>query len=360
MITPNPPQPISPQPRDARAKAIDFGRLSIDRVIIHDVPIAPDPLVLSDVESNLDDALRNYFAERLRRSLMKGFDVERDPGTGSITPTLVQQVIRGQVDVVQASSRLAQHLYGIQRRPNSSGLLVIATATLEGRPALALLKLERGRGMRAEQASDAQGRRTFQLDVIRSLLFTDHTQVFKASLFRLVKGALAGKVSDEQAMFGPHDIAHFFLTTFLGCRLATAPEVSTRDFLDAAQSFINDSVADAVTKTTYELALLTELNSQRALIEPRTFATAYLRVNDRQPFLRHLEARGVTSEPMVKSLDLVASTLKRVQIDFDSGVKVLARPELLEKDGPVTIEKINDRITRVSITDELTRLRSSG
>lgn len=339
---------------------IDLGRISIAEVIIHDVQLPPAPLALSDVVSVINNDLRNYIAERLRRSVQRGFDVERDPATASITPVLVEDMIAGRVPLVPASRELATHLYGIQRRPYRPGLLAVCTANVEGRPGVALLKIERARGMRAEPTTDPQGRRTFALDVIRSLLFTDNTQVFKAAVFRVFRRALDGKVSDEQAGERERDVADFFLRTFLGCRLATAPDIATRAFFDSAESYINEEVADPVQKTTYELALITELNSQRQVIDPPGFARAYLRVEDRQPFLRHLQERGVGAEPTVKSLDLVTAILKRVQMDFHSGVKVLAPPHLLDPGGTVTVENAQGGLTRVSILDELRRMRSAG
>lgn len=339
---------------------IDFGRLFVDRLIIHDVPIAPTPVVLSEVESELDDGLRTYFAERLRRSLQKGFDVEVDPAIASNAPELIEGLLADGADLVEASQRLADHLHGIQKGVNSPGLLVVALLTLEGKRAVSLLKLERERGMRAEQSQDSHGLRTFQLDVIKSLLFTDNTQVFKAAAFRHEQKKLVGKASDNQAAHGVTDVAHFFLRAFLGCRFAVAPETATRGFFEAAQTFINDRVADPVAKTRYELALLTELGSEKGTIEPREFATAYFREQDRQPFVSHLTAQGVATDRIVKSLELIGKALQRVQYEFSSGVKVLVRPDLLEQGDIITVEEADAGRTRLSITDELTRLKSAG
>jgi hypothetical protein len=339
---------------------IDLGRLHVDQLIIHEVPLAPQALVLSDVESELDDPLRNYFAERLRLSLQRGFDVEPDPANIAGTPNLITELLADTSTLVDVSRRLAQHLHAVQKRPNNPGLLVVVVLTLEGRRGVALLKLERERGMRAEQTEDESGRRTFALDVIRSLLFTDNTQVFKAAVFRAAGATLEGKASDHQATSPTTDVAHFFLNTFLGCRLATAPETATRRFYEATQLFVNDHVADPVDKTRYELALLAELESERRYIDPRNFATAYLRENHRQAYLRELQAQGVSPGRVLKSTALIASALRRIQYEFNSGIRVLVRPELLEEGGIVTVQDAEGGLTRISITDILKHLKSTG
>ena len=339
--------------------AVDYGQVFVERLIIHDVPLAPEAVVLSEGECDLDDTLRNYFSERFRASLQHGFDIEPDPESGSSAPTIIRAILDRSSTLVDGSHLLARHLHSIQKPPVSPGLLVVGVVTRGGtQRAVALLKLERQNGMRAEQAANRAGQMTFAVDLIKSLILTDTIRIFKAAL--LIPGVgtqLIGKASDHQAGHNVADLAHFFLANFLGCRLTIAPETATRQFFEATQSFINDRVSDPVTKTNYDLALLAELNSQRPTIEPRQFATAYLQLADRQPYLRHLRAQGVNADGIVKSLSLISSVIRRITYDFDSGIRVLAGPDVFANPDIVSIDAVDGGRTRLSIVDALKRIR---
>src|SRR5581483_11214236 len=269
----------------------------------------------------------------------KGFDIEPDPESASTTPVLIRGILDTPSELVSTSQRLAQHLHSVQKAPVSPGLLVVAVTRIgDGRRGLALLKLERESGMRAERGTNQTGERAFTVDLIKSLIFTDRLRVFKAALFIPSGTSIAGRASDHQAGHDVADLAFFFLRTFLGCRLAVAPETATRDWYELTESFINARVADAVDKTTYQLAALTELKSNSPQIDARQFATAYFKTEHRQPYLRFLGEQGVATEGLVKSLALLKNATQRVLYDFRSGIRVLADPDMIGPDKPVTVE----------------------
>jgi len=129
---------------------IDLGQLHIDKVVVHDIPSRPvkgggQSPRFSEIESPLDNPLRNYFREKIVSSLAAAaFDVEFDPGSESPVPKLVlDNLVPSTTEFVQMSVVSANHLYNSQTGANSPGLLCIAQSPVEGLPGMTFLKLER-------------------------------------------------------------------------------------------------------------------------------------------------------------------------------------------------------------------------
>lgn len=194
---------------------------------------------------------------------------------------------------------------------------------------------------------------TYNVEYMRDLFLTGRTRVFKIALFLLDEAALEGWVSDLQAR-GP-DIADFFLTTFLGCRLTSDPSVVTRTFHLAAEKFINEIVSDPETKVRYETALLAQLNSNDKEISLNTFANKYLDTKDRAPFVKDLAAAGVTTS-FVKDTQLISKKLRKLQYEFSQGVKVTYPADIPE--DVVHVSAQTDGRTAMKIVDELKNLHT--
>jgi len=151
------------------------------------------------------------------------------------------------------------------------------------------------------------------------------------------------------------DIAHFFLSTFLGCTYATKPETSTRGFFEATEEWFNRAVPNPEKKTRYEQALLAEMNSAHQLIRPSQFAADYIEVGDRQSLIEHLGALGVPTNQFRKDNKLIQSKLKRIEYKFASGVSVLLRPDSIES-GIAAVSDAGDGRTKVEVVDELRKM----
>lgn len=125
---------------------MNVGPFTIESLIVHDVPRrlaheegGEEPL-LSDVPSHLDTSLRNFFTERIKRSLARNhYEVERDPASTSPVPDRVTELIgaaAGDVDevLVQTSQEMAEHLFQAKKErpsqpcanPNSSTFVAVA------------------------------------------------------------------------------------------------------------------------------------------------------------------------------------------------------------------------------------------
>lgn len=344
---------------------VDLGRLRVDKVIVHDVPTRPvsgggQLPVLSEIESPLTQELRNYFREKIVGTLAAAaFDVIFDTNSPSPVPSLVFDSLGPQTaDFVTMSRDIAHHLYNTQTGVNPPGLLCVAQVRIEQRRAVAIIKLEREAGVRLQQ-DQLQGKSTFRLEHIRDLMLTEKTKVFKVGLFVQMDTTLEsieGAVSDNQRGYYPTtEVADFFLRKFLGCNLREAPEVTTKRLFHATEGFIHEEVTEPEVKACYEIALLAELGSQARTFDPRAFARRHLRVEDRQKYVDYLGNAAVAPQPFDKDISLIETRLKRIQLEFQSGIAVLGSPETFQEH--VRMTDLDDGRTRLEIEDRVKRLQ---
>jgi hypothetical protein len=190
-------------------------------------------------------------------------------------------------------------------------------------------------------------------------MLTEKTRVFKVGLF-VQSGTellqIEGAVSDLQRGYRPTtEVADFFLKKFLGCELLEAPEITTKKLLQTTERFIREIVANQQTKARYEIAILSELSSQSAEFRPREFAQQYLDTDHRMNYLSYLEESNVPQQTVVKDLSLVRSQLKRVQMDFRSGISILGDTDTF--DEYVKISRLDDGRAHVEFDDHVKEVR---
>ncbi len=341
----------------------DLGQLRVDKLIVHELPRhlasgAGGQPILSDIESPLTQEVKNFFREKIARTLgTEAYDVEFDPDTTSPVPGLVADNLEdSRRDFVVMSQEMARHLYQCQGGVNPEGLLTVVQVRIEDHPGLCILKLEKEEGARVRQQT-SDGKTTFSVQHIRDLMLTGKTRVFKIGLFVRRPGdvgTIEGAVCDRQKGYGT-TVANFFLSRFLGCQLKELPEITTKRFFEAAESFINEVVTDPERKAQYEVALVAELNATRASVEPEAFASNNLATEHRQTFMTRLQEAALTAPSFVKDTNLVEPHLRRIQFTFQTGVSVLASPDHIGEQLKVGQEE--DGRTRVEITDFLKDMR---
>jgi hypothetical protein len=343
----------------------DLGRLKVERIIVHSIPRhfanatqTPSTPTLSEVESPLDQTVKNYFREKMAEALgTAAFGVELDSASTSPVPGWIRsQLGSNPADFVTTSQELAKHLHQAQTGINSEGLLVVSRVKIEGRAGFAVMKLEREQGTRV-RPTKVNGHPTLSVDHIRDLMLTGKTRVFKVGLFAHQAGPstpIDGLVCDKQKR-QQTTVAYFFLERFLGCKLKDLPEVTTSRFFEAAQTFINEEVAEPETRARYQVALLGELNSNRPAVAPSAFAAANLDTADRAPFLQEVAAAGVGTAAFPKDTTLISPKLRKLQWSFASGINVLASPDRIGQE--LTLEDMADGRTRLEVTDQLNHVR---
>ena len=349
---------------------IVLGQVFVRRVIVHEVPNRPTggrevQVVHSEVESRLDAELQNYFRERAIQSLRSaGYQVTSHPQTSSPVPNLLYNYLQGSTtDFIGMSQRVADHLYNSQTGVNSAGLLCVMEVDILATRGIAILKLDKDEAVRIEQTTFG-GNVTFDLEHLRDLILTKRTRVFKAGVFVLQEDCantpgVDGIVSDNQRGYTPStEVADFFLKKFLGCTLVESPDVTTKQFFYATEEFIASEISDAEDKARYETALLAELNSEDRTVNPRNFAESNLSVDHRQSFLGWLGERDVAIQQFDKDTQLIKTRLRRVSVNFESGIGVLIPPDSMGEQ--VTLSKMDDGLTYLEIRDRLTTVEGKS
>jgi len=298
-----------------------------------------------------------FFRQRMSGVMAnKGLPIEPDTALVSANPKAgdvllaVARLVEDPDELVRASREIGQRLYDAQDGRNPAGILVVARGEVDGQPCVGILKLEHERGVQAEEEHNDAGQLVFRVILHDDLLLTEKTAVFKGAIFRRRSARDATLVAEASDLQNKRELAGFFLTEFLGCRLVDDPPEATRKYLDAAERFLNTQVEDPEMHARYEGALLAQMNSAVTTIDPDRFARDHLDAAEHQPFLDHLKAAGAPTKPFPKDTGRVASRLKRVAYRFDSGIKLAGTPEAMDEHVEIAKSTYG---TRVTVTDEI-------
>jgi hypothetical protein len=337
--------------------SFDPGTVEISRWVIHEIPKSfrrqeGSSPKLSEALSPYDAEVARFFERKISDSFNRSKH-EIQPAQEAATPGTITARLRGEDDLVELSIGLGNRLHQSQSGAMSGGLLVVMEGTHGEAPILSVLKLEKEEGARASSA-EVEGKSTYSVEYLKDLFLTGRTRVFKVAVFALAEeDQLAGWVSDPQSKGS--DVADFFLETFLECQLRNDPKVITRRFHAEAERFINERITDPEKKTRYETAVIAELNSNTSEVRLRAFADNNLDVEDRSAFVSELHHAGVEAA-FVKDVQLVRSRIRRVQYEFEAGVKV-SYPVETPADV-VTVSGRSDGRTELQVVDELKNLHS--
>jgi hypothetical protein len=213
-----------------------------------------------------------------------------------------------------------------------------------------MLKLEKEEGLRVDTQSVA-GRTTLSVVHVRDLMLTNKTRVFKAALIAQEDGQLVAWACDEQRQTGDY-LAEFFLSRFLGVKLVAKPEVLTRDFMDAAESWIANEIQDPETKVRYHVALMAEMNSNRATITPNAFANEHLDAFERELFLAHIADKGALTKRFPKNIQLVQNRLRKIQFNLSGQISLICPPDAVGENVRITTDT-NDGMALIWAKGEL-------
>jgi hypothetical protein len=199
----------------------ELARLVVKRVIIHEIPkhmkaSGGSGPVYSKVESDLDPEMAVYFRDKIIKSLgsTKSYDISLDPVEGTpFTELLETYLSTPGTDFVEVSQKMAEHLHNIQDGTNPGGLLVVIDCAIGADNGIGIIKLEKEEGVNLKQLL-RKGLPTFDLQVLRSLVLTDKTRVYKVALFIVIPGEAGydAAASDNQTGYGSYnEVASFFL-----------------------------------------------------------------------------------------------------------------------------------------------------
>jgi hypothetical protein len=343
---------------------IDFGRLRVSRLIVHEVPgklqNSNQQPTLSTVETELSEDEKNYFAYKIKENLITAsFEARFMPDAESPIPKLVFDNFSNSNDnFVEMSREMAKYLFECQTRVNSAGLLAVIEVSIAEQRALAILKLEKEEGMSIE-INKNNGEITFDVKYISNILLSERNRVFKTGLF-VAEGESIDEIdvhiSDNQSSQGSSPkIATFFLEKFLGCKLKENPNIITQKFFEKTEFFINEQVEDAEEKSDYHMALISELKSGDNIINPENFCDKYIRKDQKQKYLKYLESVNMSTRPFLKNTELIDKKLKKVQMDFESGASIQATPEFFRNQMHIVSQ--GDGQTHIEFEDKLKQIK---
>jgi hypothetical protein len=334
----------------------DLALVAIKKLAVHQLPDkAGTAGVLSSIETPVLPDVRKFFEERIKSTLSKeGMAVDFDPSTASPVPTQVDSILLdSKPDFMAASQAIAQHLFDLQRKVHSEGLLCVALCEVRRRRAVAIMKLEKEEGVTADLVGEP-GKQHFKIE-LNAIMLSSRTRLFKMGFFiRQVDASLDALASDSQ-IGGHAKFASYFLESFLGCMLVTQPNLATERFVTAVENFINQTVVEPKKKASYHIALLAELKSNRKSVNTNDFANENIDAGeDRKTLKQYLKKHEVPTPTFKKQLDLVQTKIGRVQLSFDNRTLVITPAEQI--DDTVKIIEQESGLTRVEIEGRLEKV----
>lgn len=329
---------------------------AVRSAVVHYVPTERDDpgeeLLLTDSLITLDAGLKRYFETKIvERLTNKGLEVVGDPDGPPVVAKAVAATDSSDANLVSSSQEIAGHLAMVQRsKVSPSGLLAVVSGTVEAKECLAVLKLERERGIHFV-IKRADGHNLLNLELLRDLTLTDKTKVYKTALLAPDDAGMNGFVADDQRGISTgRQVATFFLSRFLGCRPRLPAALMTYEFVKAANESFNHDVNSPERRGRYQVAVLAALQSNTTDIRPSAFALDNLEPEDREPFLARLRTVGLDPDVSFEK-DTSRVKMSRFRMTFHSGMVLVGDqnaldhhvvlPEQQDSGEPVVL---NDRI----------------
>jgi hypothetical protein len=285
----------------------------------------------------------------------RAYAVEFDPGSSSKVPDAVVAMTKkgaSKAAFIKGSQELATYLFGEHTGNVSPGLMCVVDVRAGGRRGLALLKLERENGAQLQPTTDKEGKKSFELLLLDSLVFTDGTRLFKAALFMRTKEEppeFEARACDSQlTAASPTSMAKFWLR-FLGAKYVTEPRVATKAFFEVALKAISDLIDDPVEKARTFEALHAELTSNAKWFSPRAFSETHMHDSYRRGFQERLKAHNIGLGQFEKDVGDIFSKLRRRQYETTNGVSITVSEER------ANLVEVKER--QVIVNDELLKVK---
>lgn len=353
--------------------------LVVDNLILHDVPkkfskchikenpdAAFEDIIFSDAPTEFDIALIKFFRERISSTIgsSSAFEVEFDP---ALSENKTQQAMKqyfevgsassfplNEPDAIQITQNIAKYLHEVQTARNPGGILLFIPCHDQQKHGLAILKVEREEGVRIQQNVTEQGKTIFNAQHIKDLLLTNKTKLFKIVLFYQKDDAIIGFVCDQQqGVFRNREVADFFLTSFLGCKLKEEPHVSTKKFFEAATQFINGETLTNAEKLDVRTHLISELTNNLPTVNIQTFAQMALPSGKTQVFMDTMTNNNIPTF-FSKNTELIADKIKKVKYELECGIKITGTEEAVKNN--MNIESCEDGRTKFELVDRIKKV----
>lgn len=325
----------------------------IARAIVHEIPKgryaaeSDQQIGLSDSETTLAVETRRFIEENMLDFALKSpRHIVEDVDSGSTTPSLAQGILDGTSDFVDASQQIAHNLHRAQTGNSPSGVLIVAIVGDEPNCELIILKAEHAEGMRLKRVGgDASGR--FDLEHLNELIVGNNSRIYKIAKLSANQDGVSGQMVDQQNGIA---FADFFMSSFLGCRLADNSEIRTRQFMQSAMGWVNREVGSEVLQSRYATAVVAYMASPEPTFQASDFADRFLEPEDRDGFLDALPEE-ISSSVITKDLSLVPGQGAGLRM-YAPGVVISASASALNR-GDVEIISEDHEGTTIRIRGSL-------
>jgi hypothetical protein len=340
--------------------AQQIATLTISRLIFHDLPrkragIDTQP-VLSEIDSELDPDITRHIRDSLTRTVGKiGYEIQFKPTPFTSVPSLVRGYLAAPTtpaSFVTLSRTLAESLFDLQTGAMSAGLMAVIECAVDGRPGLGILKLEREEGAQLDRVQ-RNGKKTFKMAVLRNLVLTEGTKLFKNALFVRVGPGFgpddfdAGACDNQRWAGAPDELAQFWLR-FLGCELREEPRVTTKRLFETSKQYIHEAITDPVEKNTFYEHVVSELKAQRRDFCALAFLEHYVPPEHQTRFREYLAEHHVPLTPFPIDLTEIGSALRRKAFHTARGATISVPSD--------EAEMVRVETDRVIVSDCVTRV----
>ena len=349
---------------------MNITNIEIQRIIAHEVVRASlmddSPPYLSEELATINDNEKELIGNRIKTTMASGshsVEVTVDDNTqGSPYDHITQMLDKNDEMFVQKSQHLANALSSAQTVGQiKSGLAIFiqGNCVIDGdkRRYIAVIKADSDEGL-SKQTTDTG----IIFRLVKDMLLGESQKLYKVAFFiednspepKKAEQANVRATEDFSIKIFDHlmqnsgdgNAATYFYKTFLKCRLAENASRKTKLFYQTAKDFINNLAIAQDDKVNLRGALITYLRSNKAIIEPRSFAKDYLPENQQDHFFKKCKDVGIT-QSITKDLSLLKGKLRRQSVKFSSKVTIYAAPEIFR--DSVVIEKSIEGWTNVKI-----------
>jgi hypothetical protein len=323
---------------------------------VHEVPKgkysadSADQVVLSSAESDLAPPTKRFIEDNmLDFALRAPRKIREDASVDSSTPDLVREVLSSSDRFVEASQNLAGNLHQAQTGNSPSGIVIVALVQYRNTNSMIVMKAEHQEGMRLRRVGNPETGH-FDLEHLNELIVGNNSKVYKIAVLQTSSdGLVAGEMVDKQ---NGVNFADFFMSTFLGCRLADESEVQTKAYVDSSLRFINDDIEDPERQSRYATAFISYMAAPAPTFQANEFAEQFLEIDDQDAYLDSVPD-SVSNAVITKNMASVPGRGVGLRL-YGAGVSISVSADALER-GSLEIVSESESSTVIRINGNLKR-----
>lgn len=322
--------------------------LNIDRIIIHQV-------YQRDAEGQKKAPMQSHEFTRFSHDAMETFKQRVVEALGESSravqmeivhqePKDLPQIVERAIDEDESTFAVSSYDFATlltdaqQMKSIPGGIVVVFTGT-QGHPAkkfLGIIKAETHSAYEKE-VDDTTGE--ISLKYVEEVLLTPSSKLYKTagffekaaynSPYTNLNDKWAVMVSDSQInKAGGKAAARYFYSDFLGCGYPQTSARTTKQFYEAAKTFISALDVPESKKSDYINALTTYLKvDTSSSIGTADFASKYFEPDVQDAFSEHMESAGIPTASFTKDVEHISDSLKFRKVKTSKNVKITAPAE---------------------------------